>query len=113
MLAGKLDRRITIQRKTVVQDASYGTESVTWTTFAARIAAQVQDILPSRAETMHQDLRIASRPARVRIRYLAGITADMRVVVHDAADRTLQIIAGPAELGRRDGIELMCQEYTS
>jgi hypothetical protein len=27
--------------------------------------------------------------------------------------RTLQIVSGPAELGRRDGLEFICEEYST
>lgn len=112
--AGQLDRRITLQQKSVTQDPNYGTEVITWVTYGtARMPAQVQDVLPGKSETLEQGLRQARRPARVRLRYLAGITSDMRVVLHGSIDRTMQIIAGPAELGRREGIELMCEEYST
>jgi head-tail adaptor len=112
MKAGQLDRRVTLQQKTVTQDPDYGTETIVWATFASRIAAQVQDTLPSKSESVQQGVRVGTRPARVRLRYLAGITSDMRVVLHDTTDRILEIIGGPAEIGRREGIELVCQEYT-
>lgn len=112
MTPGQLDRRITIQQKTVTQDPDYGTEVTSWTTFASRIAAQVQDALPSKSESVQQGVRVATRPARVRIRYRSGITSDMRVVVHGATDRTMQIVGGPAEIGRREWTELVCEEYS-
>ena len=115
MTPGQLDRRITIQSKTVTQDTDYGTEAITWTTFAARISAQVQDVLPSKSESVQQGMRVATRPARVRIRYRTGITSDMRVIVHSAGEltnRTMQITGGPAEIGRHEWIEMTCEEYT-
>ncbi len=113
MKAGQLDRRITIEAKTSVSDPDYGTETVTWTTFASRISAQVQDVLPSKSESAADGLVIATRPARIRIRYMSGITSDMRLIVHGATDRLMQIVAGPAELGRREGIEMMATEYST
>ena len=113
MKAGQLDRRITIEVKTTTVDSEYGTETVAWTTFAARISAQVQDVLPSKSESAADGLVIATRPARIRIRYVKNITSDMRLILHGATDRTMQIIAGPAELGRREGIELMAVEYST
>lgn len=113
MRAGQYDRRISIEAKTSTVDPEYGTETVTWTTFASRISAQVQDVLPSKSESAADGIVIAVRPARVRIRYMSGITSDMRLVLHDTTDRTMQIIAGPAELGRREGIELMVTEYST
>lgn len=113
MRSGQLDRRITIERKTTAPDPDYGTDVVTWTVFASRIAAQVQDVLPSKSESAGQGISIAAQPARVRIRYLAGITPDMRIVVHGVTDRLMQITAGPAELGRREGIEFMAMQYST
>ncbi len=113
MRAGQLDRRISIERKTVTNEPDYGTEVVAWVVFASRIAAQVQDVLPSKSETAGQGIAMATQPARVRIRYLSGITSDMRVVVHGVTDRLMQITAGPAELGRREGIEFMVAQYST
>jgi head-tail adaptor len=70
----------------------------------------VKDVLPSRAERLADSIIIANRPARIRMRYLAGITADMRVIV---GNRTMHIVSGPAEIGRREGIELIAQQYSS
>lgn len=115
MRGSQLDRRITIQANTPTQDSEYGTVVEGWATFAgaARIPAQVQDTLPSKSEATADGLRLAKHTARVRIRYLAGVTADMRVIVHGESDRTMTIIAGPAEIGRREWLEFMCEDFTS
>ena len=108
-LASRLDTRIRIERKTITRDPQYGTEEVSWTEFAC-VWAEVKDILPSRAERMAEQIRIARRPARIRLRYLADITSDMRVII---AGRIHQIIAGPSMLGRREAVELMVEEHSS
>ncbi len=108
-LASKLSVRIRIERKTITRDPQYGTEEVSWTQFAC-VWAEVNDILPSRAERMAEQIQIGRRPARIRIRYLAGITPDMRVII---AGRIHQIIAGPSMLGRREAIELMVEEHST
>lgn len=108
-LASKLSVRIRIERKTITRDPQYGTEEVSWTEFA-RVWAEVKDILPSRAERMAEQIQIARRPARIRIRNLAGITLDMRVIIDN---RIHQIIAGPSMLGRREAVELMVEEHSS
>jgi len=106
--------RVTLLVKSVTLDPNYGTEVVTWTTFASRISANVQDVLPSRSESTRNGTKIATRPSRVRIRYRSGVTSDMRLVVHGAAgDRTLQIMSGPAELGHRDGWEMIAEEFST
>ena len=108
-LASKLSVRIRIERKLVTRDPKYGTEEARWGEFAC-VWAEVKDILPSRAERMAEQIQIARRPARIRIRYLAGITPDMRVII---AGRIHQIIAGPSMLGRREAIELTVEELSS
>jgi len=110
----KYDRRITIERSTSV-DSEYGPVPGPWEAIpnGYRVPAEVQDTLPSKSEAVKQGIRVNSQPARVRMPYLGGITSDMRIVVHGETDRILQIIAGPAELGRRDGIEMVVMEYSS
>jgi head-tail adaptor len=46
------------------------------------------------------------------MRYRSGITSDMRVIIIERG-MTMQIIAGPAEIGRREGIELIAAEYST
>jgi len=108
MNAGDLDRLIRIEQK--VEDNSFdGAGSETWELFA-QAWAQVQDMLPSRGERLADGLNIATRPARVRIRYIEGVTSDMRLVM---GDRIMQIVSAPAELGRREGLELMVEDYST
>jgi SPP1 family predicted phage head-tail adaptor len=108
MKARDLDRRITFQREVPSTDFD-GAGSSSWETVAT-VSANVQDVLPSRGERMAEVVNIASRPARVRIRYRSDITADMRIL-YDA--RVMQIVSGPAELGRREGIELLATDYST
>jgi len=115
-----LDRRIRIERP--VADTSLdGAGAGTWG-LVTETWAQVQDALPSRGEKLADGINVATRPARVRIRYRAGITPDMRVLVgrnlKDAegqpywqTGRTAQIITEPAEIGRRQWLEFMVEEY--
>ena len=122
MRTGDLNRLIRIQQKT--DDNSFsGAGSEIWAT-VAEVAAQVQDMLPSRGERLADGLNIATRPARVRIRYRSGIDASMRVQVgrnvkNEAGElewhteRTAQIVTQPAELGRREGLEFMIEDYST
>lgn len=122
MRAGQLDRRITIERKVVTQDATYGTEQITWTplvvlpgspTVAAPLWAQVSDVLPSRSEAVKQGLAIAANQTRIRIRYRSDIDSSMRVIVHSNTDVIYQIVGGPAMIGRREWLEMVCERYSS
>jgi SPP1 family predicted phage head-tail adaptor len=108
-LASKLDTRIRIERKVVTRDLQYGTEKVAWAEFAS-VWAEVKDILPSRAERLADSIQIGRRPARIRIRYLAGLAADMRIIIDN---RPHQIISGPATIGRREAMEIIVEDLSS
>lgn len=110
--AGKRDQLIRIEAKQVTTDPDYGTETITWVPVAT-CWAEVQDVLPSKSESQTNGIRVATRPTRIRSSYMTGISSDMRVVQIDRGDRILQITAGPAELGRKDGLEFMAQEYST
>jgi SPP1 family predicted phage head-tail adaptor len=106
--AGSLNKRVRIERP--VPDTSIdGAGSGSWAPVATLWAA-VQDALPSRAERLADGINLAARPARVRMRYRTDIDSSMRFIIDG---RTMQVIAGPAELGRREGLEFMVEEYSS
>lgn len=103
---GKLDRRIRIERP--IADSSFdGAGSGTWAP-VAECWASVTDALPSRGEKLAEGINLAARPARVRIRFREDVTPEMRFVM---GNRIMQIVAGPAELGRREGLEFMVEDY--
>lgn len=112
MRAGELDRRITIERPTFV-DGEYGEQPGPWEVVAARVPAQKYDTLPSKSETVTDGLKQAVRPARLRIRYMRGLSSDMRVIVHDETDALYQISGGPAEIGRREWTEMTITAYST
>lgn len=106
--AGRLRHRITFERRVADTGfASAGTE--TWEPVATSIPAEVQDVRPSRSEKMSDGMVTATRLARVTLRWRAGITPDMRIV---HGTRVMEIIGGPAELGDREGLEIMAADYT-
>ena len=47
------------------------------------------------------------------MRYLAGIDSTMRVVIKRPAPLIYQIVSGPAEIGRRVGLEIMAERYST
>lgn len=121
MKAGTLDRWIWIERP-IADDALDGAGSGSWEPVDTPIPAGIVDALPSRGERIADGISIASHPARVRIRHRDGITPDMRILigrwVDDGeggivwqTDRVTQIVSGPAELGRREALEFMVEEY--
>lgn len=108
MRAGKLDRRIVIEAKSVARDPDYGSEIVTWTTFAERWA-EVRDV--NAVEREGAGLRTITRTTLVTIRWLDGLTSDMRVRL--ASDGRVLAIASFVEIGRKVGLQLVCEEYSA
>lgn len=121
MRSGQLDRRVTIERPPVYDDPDLGPQpappGTPWDLVAARVPAQLMDDLPSKSERTAEGIKIAERPARVRIRYMSGITSDMRVTLHDGEDSSgnvvFQIAGGPAEIGRREWTEFTVKAYST
>jgi head-tail adaptor len=107
LAAGSLDRRIRIERP-VADTTLEGAGSGTWEP-VAEVWASVQDALPSRGERLAEGINVAARPARVRMRFRTDVTAAMRFVM---GARVMQI-AGPAEIGWKDGLEFMVEDYSS
>lgn len=100
MQAGRLNRRITIEEKSVARD-SYGGESITWSAVATVWAA----VLPIRGRE-YVAIRQAGAELTTRflIRYMAGITPAMRVV-YDGAAYYIREVIDPQD--RHDHLELM------
>jgi head-tail adaptor len=109
---GRLNRRIRIEQRSTTQDSTYGTLAATWTTVGT-FNANVEEVLPSKGESLSQGFNIAERPARVRMRYVDGITAAMRVIYIDRGNRVLKILTPPVELGRRAGMEFMVADFST
>lgn len=104
-----MNREVVIQRRTETQDPIYGTATVTWADLAT-VWAEVQDMLPSRAERIADGIDIARRPCRVRMLFRDDVDSTMRLKI---GDRALRIIAGPAEMGFRERIELIAEELST
>lgn len=111
-VASDLTWRIAIEKKTVTQNADYGTEVIAWSLLAV-VWANVQDVLPSRSEAVKQGLAMSANQTRIRFRYRSDVDSSMRIVVRGATDRILQIVGGPAEIGRHEFTECLCETYSS
>lgn len=110
MLIGKLDRYIRVEQKHVQHDADYGSEEITWKTYR-ECWASVQDVVGRNQEATVYDLRLLKRPCKVQMRYDPNIDATMRIIMLDRDNRVLQIVTAPAEIGRREMIEFMAEDY--
>lgn len=112
--AGQYDRRITVMRPGVVEDGEYGPQPGEPVVVAARVPARRLDNLPPRStESNEGPLRQSEKPARIRMRYVPGVTSDMQIIMHDENDRVYQIMTQPAEIGRREAIEFVASAFAS
>ena len=100
MDAGRLDQRVTLQQKSVTRAAN-GEEVVAWTVVDA-LWAEVHQLRGREffAGAQMQD----AVDVRVRLRYRAGVTRDMRVLWNGAPLDIVSVIV----LGRNEALELMC-----
>ena len=100
-----LDRRVSIEQQQIARNASYGSEVVTWALLATVWALVMEK---AAAETVGLNERVLSRQITVRIRYRSDVTAKMRV---NHGGRLLNIM-GTVEVGRKDYLDLACEEYS-
>lgn len=108
-----LNDKVTIERRVVGRDPQYGTEVEAWEVVAGNIWANVQDVLPSRAEKVENGLRYGTQAARLRIRKGRVIEPDMRVILHGRGNRPMKIVAGPAMLDDRINVEFMLEGFSN
>jgi SPP1 family predicted phage head-tail adaptor len=123
MQPGMMDVRVSIMRKQVTQEPTYGREVITWVPLVAvagqptvpvKFSAQVSENMPSRNEGIRQEAIVDTNKARLRMRYRADIDSSMRVIVHYETDVTFEIIGGPAKIsGRKSMLELVIERYSS
>jgi SPP1 family predicted phage head-tail adaptor len=106
MRAGKLDRVITIDRYAPGAPDDYGNSSPAWTPFATMRAQMVQS---STDEYLRGYGEGADTVLIFRTRWLDGVTTEHRV---GYGGRQFNI-RETKEIGRRDGLELRCEEVRS
>lgn len=111
MRAAAFDRYVRIESPVRTLDPEYGTETLSWIP-VSDAWAEVQDVLPSKAESIASGIDVSRRPARVRMRYRTDVTNMMRIIDLSRDNRILEIMTHPAEMGRREGIEFMVQEFS-
>ena len=103
------DRRITILQRVNVRNPKTGADKAIWLPLVT-VAAEVQDMLPSRADRIAEAVDITRRPCRVRIRYRSDLTGELRLQIRG---RDYRVVSGPMELGRREGLELLAEELST
>lgn len=106
--AGQLDRQVVIEAAIASKDGTYGAQVLTWATLAT-VWAQVLESSAEPGSNPGQTAAVAAyvRPTKVRMRWRGDVTTRHRL---RHGSRLLQI-TGVAELGRREFLELSCQEW--
>lgn len=100
MRAGKMDRRITLQRKSSSGD-SFGQPIETWADISGgTVWAEVSPV--SGNERWLSQQMIAEADTLFRIRYMAGLTPLDRVVYDGRTYDVKSVI----EIGRREGLDI-------
>ncbi len=103
---GELVDLVRLERK--VPSKGFGNAGAEEWELVEEVWVGIQDKLPSRGEQLEGGFTTSTRPARVRMYWRDDIDPSMRLVL---GDRIMQIVAGPVELGRRGGTELMVEDY--
>jgi SPP1 family predicted phage head-tail adaptor len=111
--AGQLRQRATVQTSAEASDGHDGFTQ-TWTDRWARIPARVRPLVGRDLERAQQtDPRVSHE---VAIRYWRTYATDLaggraRVIYHDLADRTFEIVGAPVDVEERhEMLLLLCRE---
>jgi head-tail adaptor len=112
--AGKLRDRILIQRATTARDGAYNSKVPTWVNLnpgTGYVWGHAADVADRNTEGGANKVHENTRRREVCIRWQAGIATSMRLKVNGEA--VYYQIVSMAELGYRDEIRLMVEEYRS
>lgn len=112
MQAGKLDRLITIERRSVVKDTATGADVPTWVPFATDVWASKEEFTNVGASEEYMrpgGVEVSGAISRIKIRWLAGMNTSMRL---NLGSGQLRQITGLAELGRQEGLQISCKEWS-
>ncbi len=98
MIAGRLDRKITIEYPTTTTN-DYGEEETEW----LELATVWAEVRRQSAREMWAAGKVAETEAMFRIRYRTGIDETCRIYFDET---TYKITGVPREIGRKDGLEI-------
>lgn len=107
MRAGLMDQRIVIQQAVRTQDPVFGSEVLDWQTFAT-VWGAVNDV--NSVERVNNEIRTLTRVTMIQIRYIPGLTADMRILLSDGR---ILAITSIASVNRRKMWKLNCEAYSA
>jgi SPP1 family predicted phage head-tail adaptor len=104
-----LSTRCRIEYPVKTQDATYGSDVVTWALLGVAWC-NTFDLLPSKDEQLRSGVSVATNKTRWRARYRQDINTGMRIIINNIA---YSIVGGPVELGKHEYIECMLERYSS
>lgn len=110
--AGELNRRARFERATTTKDATTGAPVKTWAEIGTFWVSAI-DTPPSRSEQVRNGLQQARQQTTLRMRWRTDVTPDMRVVLLGDSEVVMQIVGGPAMIGRREALELVLERYST
>lgn len=109
---GTLNERCRIEYKVTTEDSSSQADVDTWTLLGVRWCG-LQDALPSRAESVRDNVEVAQNPTRLRLNYCTDVTPGMRIIVNRPTPTIYHIVSGGAILGDKQGLEFMLERVTT
>lgn len=127
MNSKRMDRRIQFQVRGGDKDSDFGTpDPQDWGEFHT-CWASVEDVLPSKAETLVGEVMLGRSVKRITIRWVRGITQGMRILVPQGSppfgapsswsdSPVFNIVSGPAEPAwahRRQWLQVIAEEVTT
>ena len=104
-----LNSRCKIEKKQVTIDEIYGTEVINWGQVGV-FWCEIQDVLPSKSESIQSSVNIGKKQSRLRIRYTKNLDSSMRVLI---GSDIYQFVSDFAELSDRQYLEVLIEKYTS
>lgn len=118
MTAGARNTLITFEARETTQDPNYGSTVEGDWVMHSQAWAEVQDVLPSRSESVDDTIALSRRPARIRVDQYdgIGITSAMRIRIEADEvwpERILRIISGPAFVQKSREFEFMAEQLST
>lgn len=102
MQAGRLDRRVTLQQRTLAAANARGEKVPSFSTLAT--------VWGSRRDVGGRELFASGQPhAEATTRFLIRYRSDLTPIHRLVCDGVTYDVVHVAELGRRDGLELSCK----
>lgn len=104
---GEYDRQLWIERKVSVTESLYNSDEVAWIKAVKVWARKQESSTPPTSNDGDPGLTTYKRPTKVWMRWREFDKVTMRLREGDRIFR----VTGTAEIGRRDELELACEEW--